>query len=471
MSFSSILKENKSTVLYAILSIVLYWFFAYDLRRFEHEKLLLLYSGLFGLFLLIYKSTENLKLLFWLSILFRLLFLIAIPNLSQDFYRFIWDGRLLAQGINPYLYTPDFLMKTDWFHVKQSNVLYTNMGKLSASHFSNYPPINQLCFFLASIFGEHSILSSAIVFRSLIIFSDIGILFLGKRLLKALKLSLKKIYLFILNPLIIIELTGNLHFESVMIFFLAWSFYLLLIGKWKWGAVVFALSINIKLIPLLFLPLFFRWFLKFEKPSHFLKDKKHFNQTQKLVQFYVIVFGITVLLFFPFYNSEFLNNYSKTIGLWFQNFEFNASLYYLFREIGYWFRGYNEIATIGKITSLFVVIIILLISILKSITSIKTLIVNFLLSLSIYFFLSTTIHPWYISTLLFLSVFTSYKFPLAWSYTIIASYLAYSALNTQENLQFITVEYGIVFTLLCIELFRHKKHNKPNNSITLDGIK
>jgi uncharacterized membrane protein len=75
-----------------------------------------------------------------------------------------------------------------------------------------------------------------------------------KELLLYFKLPPKKIVWYALNPLIILELTGNLHFEVFAIFFLLASFYLLLKERQTLSALLFSLAVCIKLIPLIFLP-------------------------------------------------------------------------------------------------------------------------------------------------------------------------------------------------------------------------
>nr|WP_229720424.1 mannosyltransferase [Winogradskyella helgolandensis] len=376
-----------------------------------------------------------------------MLFLFAIPNLSQDFYRFIWDGRMIIEGYNPYLFTPDSFIQNGKFPIPQAQELYNGMGTLSASHFTNYPPINQLCFTIAAIFSGQNILGSVVVMRVLIIAADIGTLFFGKKLLERLKLPSNRIFWYILNPFIIIELTGNLHFEGVMIFFLVWSLYLLHSGKWKWAAVVLACSISVKLIPLMLLPLFFGWFT-----TKKLNDKTETLGLLKLITFYTMVMATTLFLFLPFFSIDFVTNYSKTVGLWFGNFEFNASMYYLARAIGYAITGYNEIAIIGKILPIIAVLIILGFSFFKQNNSLAKLATSMLLALTCYLFLSTTVHPWYIATLVILSIFTNYKFPLVWSLVIILSYLAYSNTDNSENLWIIALEYSIVFSVFIWEL-------------------
>mgnify|MGYP005998342337 FL=1 len=291
------LKTNKLTLLLILASICLYGVFAYNLARTDHTNLISIYIVLFGLFIKIVNNNKNhFKLLVAIAIISRLVFLLAIPNLSQDFYRFIWDGRMILQGFNPYLHTPASFIALGEYPISQAQQLVVGMQALNASHYSNYPPINQLLFTFANLFASSSILGSVIGLRLIIIAADIGTLYFGAKLLKRLGISQNKIFWYILNPFIIIELTGNLHFEGVMLFFLILSLYLLHKNKWQWAAVVFALSISTKLVPLLFLPLFVKWFRV--KEDHTKIDFK------KLIYFYIIIGVSTLVLFTPFFSRN-----------------------------------------------------------------------------------------------------------------------------------------------------------------------
>jgi len=451
------LKLNIIPLLLVLLSFLFYGTFAYDLVRTDYTKLIILYSALFVLFYkLVQHFKSNTQFLTYLAFGFRAVFILAIPNLSQDFYRFIWDGRMILEGINPYLFTVESFISQGNFPVAEAQALRAGMGDLNASHFTNYPPINQLCFTIAALFAGKSILGSVFVMRLLIIAADFGTLHFGKALLEKLNIPIYNIFWYILNPFIIIELTGNLHFEGVMIFFLVWSLYLLYIGKWQFAALVLALSISVKLIPLIFLPLFFQWFMKRNDKN---KETSTVLNFTRLIVFYAIIIMTTLLLFVPFYSSEFIHNYSKTVALWFQNFEFNGSIYYIAREIGFLFRGYNEIAIIGTVTPILVILFVLIITFFRRNRTPIALITAMLLVLSFYYFTTTTVHPWYLATLLILSVFTKYKFPLVWSFVIILSYLAYVNLNKadkSENLWLITLEYAVVYGVFIWEVFIKK---------------
>jgi hypothetical protein len=74
--------------------------------------------------------------------------------------------------------------------------------------------------------------------------------------------------------------------------------------------------------------------------------------------------------------------------------------------------------------------------------------------------MATTVHPWYLSTLLILSIFTKYKFPLVWSFIIILSYLAYANTENKENLLIIGLEYFIVYAFFTWEIISKKGRTK-----------
>lgn len=469
---STLFKVHKIPILFTLLSVAFYVSFAYDLVRTDYTKLLLLYSALFFLFYkLIQISKWDFKFLIAVALIFRLVFLFAIPNLSQDFYRFIWDGRMIMEGINPYLFTPESFISADEFPVAQAQELYQGMGELNGSHYTNYPPVKQLIFAIAALFAEKSIIGSAIVFRVFIIAADLGTLYFGKKLLEKFKMPVHNIFWYLLNPFIIIELTGSLHFEGIMIFFLVFSLYLLNVGKWKIAAVIFALSISVKLIPFMFLPLLYQWFLEGKTETVLEPTPKDSNSKEnlvasnklgfwKLIGFYLIVLITTITLFAPFYSSEFINNYSQTIALWIGQFEFNASLYYVARAVGYVITGYNEIGVIGKFIPVVVVITLLSMTFFRKNNSMPQLIASMLLISTIYYFTSTTIHPWYLATLLILSVFTNYKYPLIWSFMIILSYLAYANSDNSENLLIIGIEYTVVYSVFLWEVFVKKSNSQ-----------
>ncbi|AQS93849.1 mannosyltransferase [Polaribacter sp. BM10] len=453
---------KKYTTAFAVcLSIIAYFLFAYFIERTAFYTVCFLWFSLFtGFYILIKNKQTSFETLAAIAIVFRLVFLFSIPNLSQDFYRFIWDGRMLLNGFNPYLSLPETFIQQNIQPIADAKELYAGMGSLNGSHFTNYPPLNQLCFFIAALFASKSIFGSVIVLRTLIILADLGILYFGKKLLQNLNLPIKNIFWYVLNPFIIIEMTGNLHFESVMLFFLVWALYKLQQQKWIFAAILIACSVSVKLIPLLFLPLFFQWFVHSKVKENWMGFKINLKGFLKFIAFNSIILIVTALLFLPFFSSELIDNYSNSVGLWFRNFEFNASFYYIFREIGYLFRGYNEIAIIGKITPVLTILFLLYLTFFRKNKGNIQLITAMLFGLCFYYFTATTVHPWYVATPLILSVFTKYKFPVVWSLLIILTYQAYANTPWQENLCIVFLEYFVLYSFISYELWQDYKMKK-----------
>ena len=96
----------------SIFSSLIYFYLGNFSQR-EDSTLLILGFGL--LFLLTYVLLKHisLKSIFLVGVFYRLIFLIVLPWLSQDFYRFIWDGLIFNNGINPYAFSPDELISSD----------------------------------------------------------------------------------------------------------------------------------------------------------------------------------------------------------------------------------------------------------------------------------------------------------------------------------------------------------------------
>lgn len=468
------MSQKYQTLLATSLTIVLYFLFGYGLDRTDFTVLLATYTILFVPFFYVLKKEKmNLSFLMGTAILFRLIFLFAIPNLSQDFYRFIWDGRMILEGINPFISIPETFVEKGNIPINQGMELYRGMGQLSGSHYTNYPPLNQFNFLIAAVFSNTSIVGAVIVMRLQIILADIGIIYFGKKILKQLNLPQHLIFLYALNPLIIIELTGNLHFESVMLVFLVWSLHLLLKGRWICSAIILGLSVSVKLIPLLFLPLFFQWFTsRISLPSQTnVSIKTQVQKTSflwvgllKLVLFGMIVVFVNIILFIPFVSTDLVNSYTGTIGLWFQNFEFNASLYYIARAIGYTFRGWNEIAVIGKIMPALTCVFLIIITFFRKNRSPKQFISALLLGLTCYYATATTVHPWYLAPLVLLSVFTTYRYPLVWSVVIVLSYNAYGNELWRENLWLVGLEYLFVYSMLIWEIIQIRLQSSSRTS-------
>jgi hypothetical protein len=166
----------------------------------------------------------------------------------------------------------------------------------------------------------------------------------------------------------------------------------------------------------------------------------------------LVLLIVSLVLFLPFINHELIGNIGNSIGLYFQKFEFNASIYYLMRWIGFQLSGYNEIAIIGKLLPLISFILIMLISFrFKPGQSDKTFFENALTILFVYYLFSLIIHPWYLTSLVLISVFLNHRFALIWSFLIFGTYLTYASMPFKENVWVLLIEYGVVITWYLIE--------------------
>lgn len=415
-------------------------------KRSDTVVLLSLYSGIFVLLWFWIRNFSSLAGILLIGILARLCFSFHLPELSQDFYRFLWDGHVQQLGINPYLYTPNKLI--DLVGFPDARLLVEKMGTLSAGNFSNYPPASQQLFKLAALFHQDQLMDPIVLIRFIYLIADLLIVFVGISLLKQLKLDPAYIAWYFLNPLLIIEGIGNLHGEGLMVCFTLISLVYLVQRRSLFGGLFMGIAIAIKLLPLLFIPLFYKY-LGWKKFSLFCLSTAL----------------CSACFWLPYWEGSMPSRYVETVDLWFTTFEFNGSLYNIVRALGYQLKGYNIIRQLGEITPFVVAGFVLVFSFLRSNRTPASLLKSMLFLLSCYFFIATTVHPWYIINLVFLGILTGYAYPLVWSLTVFWSYNAYGAEGFAENPYLQFVAYLVVYGTFIWELVKEplgEHFQKPN---------
>lgn len=452
-------RQKPLSYILFVVSLLSYLIVGYKGQRHETVFLFTFYFLLFVIYVWIVRKSSLADIKFWIiaSILFRLSLFFALPFLSDDFYRFIWDGRLLANGVHPFIELPRFYLEPANQIPGLDQHLFDYLN--SKEYFTVYPPFAQIIFWLSAIVFPKSILGSVIAMRVFILAAEIGTLALIGKLLLFFRVKTENILIYALNPLVILELTGNLHFEAFVVFFLLLTIFLLSKSNVWQAGISMGLAICAKLLPLILLPLFLiRMGLR------------------RSVWLYAFVALVTFVFFLPLVNREVIRGFSESLGLYFNKFEFNASVYYLVREYGFYTKGYNTIQTVGWKLGVIALLGILLISlwpfgIKRDSTGLRFELKKFefptvvsqlpqvmMWVLFFYFMMTTTLHPWYITTLLMLSVFTHYRFVMVWSAAIFMTYAGYTLEGFRENLYLVSIEYVLVIGYLVYELIWKRKY-------------
>jgi Gpi18-like mannosyltransferase len=242
--------------------------------------------------------------------------------------------------------------------------------------------------------------------------------------------------MYALNPLVILEFSGNLHFEGAMICFLLAGFIALQKDKIVPGAICWALATATKLLPLMLLPAVWKW-LGLQKGARF-----------------VLFFGlITAVLFSPL--LAVLPNLLESLDLYFRQFQFNASFYYVIRVLGLWLKGWDigeySGPALGLLTLAGVIWLALQVRTGDSAPALaRTLLFSFFLYLS----MAAVVQPWYVAVPMVFSLFTRHRFLILWSGLAALSYSHYNGGQFQEHYWLIALEYVFVWKQLVGEEYR-----------------
>lgn len=431
-----------------VLSLSIFLGLAYGFERTDTIAVQACFASLFFFYFFMWKKSKSIglgKLIIW-GLLSRLVFALHIPYLSDDFYRFLFDGHLILQGLNPYAHLPSEAIQ----FVTQENTgfmkfLFEKMN--SQNYYSVYPPLHQALFAWAALGGE-SLLWNLFLLRIPLILADLGIVFFLWKLLPLYNQDQSKILLYWLNPLVIAESTGNLHFEVVVLFGILGSLWFYKTSQPVLSAGLWSFSIGIKLIPAILGAFWLRVY-----PIY---------RTSK---FWIATTIFCAVTLFPLWQANNFQHFYQSFRLYQSSFEFNASIYYVLKYLSSFWLDYNPIATLGPTLNLLAIIAMLSYAWKKS-TPIN-LAEGFMGTYLIYLLLQTTVHPWYIIPVIGISLLTRYYSVLLWSGLIVFSYTAYSTSITNESVFFLLIQYIPFLTFAAWEFyFRPQKTRKIHEKLS-----
>ena len=314
-------------------------------------------------------DTQTTSTVLCYAVLFRLVLFHLPPSLSDDAYRYVWDGQVQSHGINPYRYTPqdsalEFLRDEPAFDLLNS-----------PAFFSVYPPVSQLIFHAGVQLAGSEGRAAHNAIKLILVLAELLAVFLLGRMVAA-----RYLILYALNPLVLLETAGQAHTESMMILLLVLA--VLFHRRGQGGLTSMALGAAgwVKLFPFIFLPLLWR------------------RYKWRGVWPGLIAAGVLAL---PFAAPYVIANAGASLDLYTRYFEFNAGLYYAAKEFMRSLTGEDWSKQLGPLLrNLFLVGLPLL-----YVMDCKfkwTLPRGMLLLTGSYLVLTTTVHPWYLLSVIML---------------------------------------------------------------------
>ena len=431
-------------------------FLGYFAKRADFLPFIAAYGSFFGLYawLLFFRgeiSAGDMKWYSGLGIGLRALLVFSIPNLSDDFYRFLWDGRLTVAGYHPFIHPPVYFIQNHIFPAGITPELFSRLN--SPEYFTVYPPVCQAVFALSALVSPASERGGTVVMKLFLLACEAGTVFqLAAGGSRRQGFGGRMGVLYALNPLAILEIVGNCHFEGAMICCMVAGLRALERRKTRPAAFYWSLATAAKLLPLLFLPILLRWLGRGEG------------------RVFLIVFtSASLLLFAPLLGV--LPNIASSLDLYFRQFQFNAGVYYLLRGLGFLLKGYDTGETLGPLLGLTTFAGVLLIAwkvrpgsdrsgaapfgttrFVPPLPAGAGLTDALLFALMLQLGLSATVHPWYATVPLVLGILAGRRFPVWWSGLIALSYSHYAGGGFRENYWLIALEYGALWWLTASEI-------------------
>ena len=184
------------------------------------------------------------------AVLMRLAVLLAPPYLSDDIYRYVWDGRVEGAGINPYRYVP----ADPHLAALRDETIYPNINRSDYAP-TIYPPVAEYLFFVGTRLSE----SLTAMKGTLLAFELVGMALL-LRLLDDCRLPRERLLIYAWHPLALWEFAGSGHVDAAVVTFVALALWARRRqAAWLTGSALAAAAL-VKFFPAVLFPaLYRRW--------------------------------------------------------------------------------------------------------------------------------------------------------------------------------------------------------------------
>lgn len=324
-------KTNLAWVLIGVLLISLFLALNFISNSFSLEiplterpviivVLILILSGAFYFILYFLPNIgENRNMLAWIitvGTVLRAIMLFSTPILENDYFRYLWDGAILANGINPYAYSPDEVIQSSRVNSDVPPLL-SKLAKESGDNIHQinypnlrtvYPPTAQAFFAVAYWMHPWSLFSLRVVF----LFFDFLTLALLLYILRYLNLPLIGSAIYWWNPLLVKELFNSAHLDVIALPLVLGAIFLAIRSRYFWSIISLALAIGVKLWPIVLLPIILRPII---------------CNPRRLLPVLILFCILAVLLFLPVYVTGF--DASSGFTAYAERWENNNSLFKL----------------------------------------------------------------------------------------------------------------------------------------------
>jgi hypothetical protein len=164
------------------------------------------------------RSGSDLVLVLGVAALLRAIFLVTDPVLSDDLFRYLWDGGVQHAGINPYLFAPEDPRLA--FLRADLEPVYSGINNKEIP--TLYPPLMQELFYAAT-----AVSASPVWMKTFFTLLDLALVWVLARLLAALGLNPARSLIYAWSPLPVVEIAGSGHNDVAAVLLLVgalWAF-------------------------------------------------------------------------------------------------------------------------------------------------------------------------------------------------------------------------------------------------------